>query len=173
VLIIQHPLEEKHPFNTGRIAQLCLANSEIIITETLSEIELEKILRKPSALLYPSLEWMPLTETISENDDKIKQLIVIDANWRKSKKMLHQHPKLQQLPRLSLAGDLKSNYQIRSTQLPNALSTIESIIAAMEILEPTGNFQALLAPFNKMVETQQSIANEKVKSSSKTKTQER
>lgn len=152
VLIIQHPLEEKHPFNTGRMAQLCLNNSEIIIAEILSESKLDHILSKRSLLLYPSLEWMAESQIVKRPDDSFEQLIVIDANWRKSKKMLHLHPKLQQIPRISLTGNLPSNYQIRSTKLPNALSTVESIVIAMELLEPHHDFQPLLVPFNRMIE---------------------
>ena len=106
VLIIQHPLEQKHPFNTGRMAHLCLNNSELIIAETLSAPLLADILKTPSALLYPSLPWLPDTPEIKPEarepagDSNIQQLIVIDATWKKSKKMLHLHPALQELPRL-------------------------------------------------------------------------
>ena len=165
VVLILHPLEQKHPFNTGRIAQLCLSNSELIIAETFSDDALEDLLSKPSALLYPSLEWLPetdelnsqsLDDTNSPTKPKIEQLIVIDATWRKSKKILHLHPPLQSLPRLSLSGGLTSNYQIRKTSMEDGLSTIESIVEALQILEPEGDFKPMLKPFEKMVALQQS-----------------
>ena len=106
VLIIQHPLEQKHPFNTGRMVHLCLTNSDLIVAEDLSDERLDEILSVPSALLYPSLIWLPKVEQLNS---KIEQLIVIDSNWNKSKKMLHINPRLQALPRLSLHNHEKSN----------------------------------------------------------------
>ena len=159
VLIIQHPLEEKHPFNTGRIAHLCLNNSELIIAETLSHDQLNKVLKTPSALLYPSLEWLPASGEINCSEqaiaNQIQQLVVIDANWRKSKKMLHLHPQLQQLPRVNLSGNLQSNYQIRKTSMQDGLSTIESIIKAMTMLEASDQFEAMIKPFEQMIALQQ------------------
>jgi DTW domain-containing protein YfiP len=163
VLIIQHPLEHKHPFNTGRMAHLCLSNSELIVAETLSADELASILNTPSALLYPSLPWLPNTPEIkpqtkqSADNSNIQQLIVIDGTWNKSKKILHLHPALQQLPRLQLKGNLSSNYQIRKTTVANGLSTLESIVKALNTMEPNGEFEAMLQPFERMIAMQGQI----------------
>ncbi|GAA5444405.1 hypothetical protein Misp06_02591 [Microbulbifer sp. NBRC 101763] len=164
VLIIQHPLEGKHPFNTGRMAHLCLSNSEMIIAEKLSGSELDTLLDTPSALLYPSLGWLPdnidldIDSFISDSDNNqqpvITQLIVIDATWKKSKKILHLNPQLQTLPRVNLSGGLKSNYTIRKTSISNGLSTIESIVQAMQLLEQKTDFQRLLKPFERMIALQ-------------------
>lgn len=157
VLIIQHPLEQKHPFNTGRMAHLCLANSELVVAESLSEAELAQLLKPASALLYPSLEWLPIVERVEAGPAQtreLEQLVVIDATWRKSKKMLHLHPALQQLPRVSFEGELNSNYQIRHSSLANSLSTLESIVVAMQQLEPAKAFQTMLKPFEKMIALQ-------------------
>ncbi|WP_237060288.1 tRNA-uridine aminocarboxypropyltransferase [Microbulbifer sediminum] len=158
VLIIQHPLEVKHPFNTGRMAHLCLDNSELLVAETLDDAELARLLAPRSALLYPSLDWLPPVEQVEPGGPlarSLEQLVVIDATWRKSKKMLHLNPALQQLPRVSFAGELQSNYRVRHSSLPNSLSTLESIVAAMQQLEPEGNFQAMLQPFDRMVALQE------------------
>ncbi|MCX2779115.1 DTW domain-containing protein [Microbulbifer thermotolerans] len=152
VLIIQHPLEQKHPFNTGRMAHLCLENSELVVAEKLSEDELAQLLAPSSGLLYPSLGWLPPVAPAERSE--LEQLVVIDATWRKSKKILHLHPVLQRLPRISLEGGLKSNYQIRRSSLANSLSTLESIAMAMQQLEPARDFQAMLQPFERMVALQ-------------------
>jgi DTW domain-containing protein len=160
VLIIQHPREEKHPFNTGRMAHLCLSNNELIVAETLSASKLASILLMPSALLYPSLHWLPNTLEVkpatkeSSANSNIQQLIVIDATWSKSKKILHLHPALQKLPRLRLKGNLHSNYEIRKTSVENGLSTLESIVKALNEIEPDGDFEAMLRPFEMMIELQ-------------------
>lgn len=152
ILIIQHPLEQKHPFNTGRMAHLCLKNSDLMIAEHLSDKQLDDILSVPSALLYPSLNWLPNVEPISR---KIEQLIVIDSNWNKSKKMLHINPRLQALPRLSLHSQEKSNYQIRKSSMSESLSTVESIAQALTELENNRSYNQLLKPFEKMISLQQ------------------
>jgi DTW domain-containing protein YfiP len=164
ILIIQHPLEQKHPFNTGRMAHLCLSHSELIVAETLSTIQLASILNTPSALLYPSLPWLPYTLEIKSGKKEsavhsnIQQLIVIDATWNKSKKILHLHPALQNLPRHHLKGNLSSNYQIRKTTVANGLSTLESIVKALNTMEPKGEgeggFEAMLQPFEMMISLQ-------------------
>ncbi|MFT5116211.1 MAG: DTW domain-containing protein YfiP [Parasphingorhabdus sp.] len=157
VLIIQHPQEQKHPFNTGRMAHMCLSNSELIVAETLSATKLASILNTPSALLYPSLPWLDNTLEIkpetkeSAGYSNIQQLIVIDATWNKSKKILHRNPALQELPRLHLKGNLSSNYQIRKTTVANGLSTLESIVKALSTIEPKGEFDAMLQPFEMMI----------------------
>ncbi|MCA0901493.1 tRNA-uridine aminocarboxypropyltransferase [Microbulbifer agarilyticus] len=157
VLIIQHPQEQKHPFNTGRMAHLCLDNSELVVAETLSEEFLQQRLTPRSALLYPSLSWLPVAELVEPGtlqNAALEQLVVIDATWRKSKKMLHLQPLLQQLPRVSFSGELESQYQVRKSSMENSLSTIESIALALQELEPRGDFTRLLQPFEKMVSLQ-------------------
>lgn len=152
VLIIQHPLEQKHPFNTGRMAHLCLTNCDLIVAEQLSDEQLDNMLCVPTALLYPSLNWLPNVEQI---DNEIEQLIVIDSNWSKSKKMLHINPRLQELPRLSLQSHEESNYQIRRSSMRESLSTIESITQALIQLEENQSCHQLLEPFEKMIALQQ------------------
>jgi DTW domain-containing protein YfiP len=159
VVIIQHPLEQKHPFNTGRMAHLCLTNSELIVAEYLSDERLDEILSIPSALLYPALNWLPEVEELNDNieqlDRKLEQLIVIDSNWSKSKKMLHLNPRLQELPRLSLQSHKRSNYQIRKSSMRESLSTIESITQALIQLEDNSTYNQLLKPFENMIALQQ------------------
>ncbi|QFT54101.1 tRNA-uridine aminocarboxypropyltransferase [Microbulbifer sp. THAF38] len=165
VVIIQHPQEKKHPFNTGRMTHLCLSNSELMVAETLSKYQLDTLLSDSSALLYPSLEWLPdsteldenrhLREKSSNRQATIKQLIVIDATWKKSKRILHLNPLLQKLPRINLTGGLESNYKIRKTSIADGLSTIESIATAMQLLEQSDIYLRLLEPFEKMIALQQ------------------
>lgn len=154
VLIIQHPQEESHPFNTGRMAHLCLSNSEIVVADRFSDHKLKELLAPPSALLYPSLPWMKKVEEVGDKKiakEQIRQLVVLDATWRKSKKYLFDHPQLQCLPRVSLRDQAKSIYSIRKTSIEDGLSTIESIAAALEYLEGGKGFRRLLEPFQYMV----------------------
>jgi DTW domain-containing protein YfiP len=69
------------------------------------------------------------------------RLVVLDATWRKSRKMLHLNPALQRLPRLSLENAPASSYTIRKAHQPGQLSTLEATCAALAQLE--GNPQTV------------------------------
>ena len=148
VLIIQHPLESKHPYNTGRIANMALQNSELIIGETLSPQRLSELSQTNSALLFPELSWLGDATAMAT---EVEQLIVIDATWRKAKRILHLNPLLQNLPRVSLSGTQKSEYQIRTSSIDDGLSTIESLMFGLAQLDETTNYQVLKQPFARMV----------------------
>jgi DTW domain-containing protein len=155
VIIIQHPLEAKHPYNTGKMAELTLSNCQIIKAETLSVPQINSITSVNSALLYPNMAWLPATEQIA--NEQVEQLVVIDANWRKSKKILYLNPSLQGLPRIALEQNVSSNYQIRQSSIAGSLATVESIYYALQTLEPKLDLAPLLAPFNWMVEQHKNL----------------
>jgi DTW domain-containing protein YfiP len=80
------------------------------------------------------------------------RLVVLDGTWRKSRKMLHLNPLLQQLPRLSLKDMAASHYVIRKAHRPDQLSTLEATCAALSQLEQnTERFAPLLAAFDGFV----------------------
>ena len=170
MLIIQHPKEVEHPFNTGKIVALCLSNIELAVTEVLDEALTRKIEKSNSVLLYPdtdlgstlvdsvdSVDSNLLDSISARNHQEIEQLVVLDASWRKSKRMLFANPCLQKLPRLSLDGCEASQYQIRRTATKGALSTIESVTQALTIIEPNSDFAPLLRPFKRMIQLQLSF----------------
>ncbi|MBT8448496.1 MAG: DTW domain-containing protein, partial [Gammaproteobacteria bacterium] len=58
VSIIQHPLEQQHPFNTGRIAHLALSKCNLIVAEQLNANDCQQVITESSVLLYPDLDWL-------------------------------------------------------------------------------------------------------------------
>ena len=64
------------------------------------------------------------------------RLVVLDATWRKSRKMLWSNPTLQALPRLALHHVPASRYAIRKAHAPHQLSTLEATQQALRHLEP-------------------------------------
>ena len=110
VLILQHPQEAKHIKSSGRLLQLCLQRSRLEIAERFDEAELARWLsadNKQPYLLYPDEQTngdMPaqtknaLPELGLAAVEQIR-LVVIDASWRQSRKILRDHPLLQALPR--------------------------------------------------------------------------
>ncbi len=152
VTIIQHPNETKHYKGSGRLLHLCLPNSELIVGETLN-IEQHINQQKQAVLLYPT----NTTDDViypSELDTSKTQLIVIDATWRKSRKVLHLNPSLNALPKLELPHPLPSSlYDIRKAEKQGQLSTLEATALALDALEPNkALYQQLIHCFSGFVQ---------------------
>ena len=138
VLILQHPLESLHPKNSGRLLHLSLPGSRMLVGESWDASEWSKALAVPkyTVLLYV-------------------RLVVLDATWRKSRKMLHLNPALQQLPRLALDAVPSSRYLIRKAHKPGQLSTLEATCAALTQLGgDSAAFESLLTAFDGFVAQQ-------------------
>ena len=159
VLILQHPMEVLHAKNTARLLHLSLARSQLWEGELFDESQLHAALQ-PSActvLLYPASEQpqhhapVGLAPDVLNRPDQLR-LVVLDATWRKSRKMLHLNPLLQRLPRLSLDQLQTSAYLIRKAHKPGQLSTLEATCAALAQLEGSAApFQPLLKAFDGFV----------------------
>lgn len=149
VLILQHPSEADHALNTARLAHLGLVNSELVVTEQVQP-SLWEAHEGQAYVLFPGEGSTPLAASTTGPG----QLIVLDGTWRKARKLLHLNPALAALPRVSIADAEPSRYRLRKAPGPGALSTVEAIVAALEALEPPASFQALLAPFDALIEGQ-------------------
>ena len=78
--------------------------------------------------------------------------MVLDGTWRKSRKMLHQNPLLQQLPRLALKDLPASHYHVRQAHRPHQRSTLEATCAALAQIEgDSPRLMPLLAAFDGFV----------------------
>lgn len=144
VLILQHPMEADHAKNTARLLHLSLPGSRMLTGETLEEPGLREAAgRAPqyTVLLYPETpgEPAPALDMDRLADPAHVRLVVLDATWRKSRKMLHLNPWLRQLPRMALEDLPPSRYVIRKAHRPGQLSTLEATCAALAQLE--GDFE--------------------------------
>lgn len=155
VLILQHPDETAHALNTARLAALGLANAELRVGERFSELENE-LAGRQAWLLFPgegaqTVERLAAAEAA---DPPARLLIVPDGTWRKARRILHCNPWLASLPRLTLGEGLVSRYRLRKAPGPGALSTLESIVHCLNTLEGDGLFDALLRPFEALIDGQ-------------------
>ena len=93
---------------------------------------------------------------LHENSDPRElRLVILDATWRKSRKMLYLNPVLQALPRLSLTAMPASHYRIRKAHKPDQLSSLEATAYALMRLESNEDkFLPLLEAFDGFVEQQ-------------------
>ncbi|CAM8672085.1 COG3148 Uncharacterized conserved protein [Comamonadaceae bacterium] len=159
LLILQHPLEVHHAKNSARLLHLSVPGSRIVVGEAFDEVALQALLPGPrtTVLLYPPTAYeghaVPaLLEPSQLQQPETLRLVVLDATWRKSRKMLHLSPGLQMLPRLALDEVPAGRYAIRKAHAPGQLSTLEATCAALAQLERnTERWQPLLAAFDAFV----------------------
>lgn len=149
VLILQHPSEADHALNTARLAHLGLPNSQLVVTERVAPA-LWEAYPGQACVLFPGEGSQPL----QAGAEQPMQLIVLDGTWRKARKLLHLNPALAALPRVSLAPIGPSRYRLRKAPAPDALSTVEAIVQALETLEPESSYQELLKPFEALIDGQ-------------------
>lgn len=157
LLIIQHPLEQRHALNTGRLLAAGLVEAQLLVAE---QIPLDSIVQDQlsdphwrTELLFPG-PGAGLPEPAAATDPRPRRLVLLDGTWRKARKMLALNPVLQRLPRVCLPAGLVSRYRVRKTRVPDALSTIEAGVHALQLLEPERDFTALLHPFEALIESQ-------------------
>lgn len=153
VLILQHPSEANHALNTARLAALGLENAELQVGEVFED--LAHWLNRADyrvCLLFPGEG--ACTLEARNTDDKPLMLVVPDGTWRKARKLIHLNPLLAALPRVVLTDAPPSRYRLRKAPGPDALSTLEAIVHALHTLEPESSFEALLRPFDALIDGQ-------------------
>ncbi len=153
VLILQHPDEVGHALNTARLAALGLVNAQLLVGEVFDD--LQQILNPPGyqpRLLFPGEAAQALTPYAQ---DSLPMLLVVpDGTWRKARKLLHLNPLLAELPRVTPGDVPVSRYRLRKAPGPEALSTLEAIVHTLQMLEAPTSFDALLKPFDALIEGQ-------------------
>ena len=155
VLILQHPSEVRHALNTARLAALGLSNAQLLVGEVFEA--LPALLQQPgyrACLLFPGEQVQPLMPYEESCSELPLLLVVPDGTWRKARKLLHVNPLLANLPRVALPEGLSSRYRLRKAPMPGALSTLEAIVAALSTVEAPTCFDALLKPFEALIEGQ-------------------
>jgi len=161
VLLLQHPSEVNHALNTARLAALGLNNAQLIVGEVFDD--LPTLLNPPgyqARLLFPADDAQPLQAYAS--GDQPLLLVVPDGTWRKARKLLHLNPLLAALPRVALVEGAVSRYRLRKAPGAGALSTVEAIVQALQVLEAPVSFEPLLKPFDALIEGQIAAMGEEV-----------
>ena len=160
IIVLQHPDEVNNPKGTGIIAELGLQQYQKWIAEDFSQHkELIEFITEnvtETAILYPHEDAYELSEKSgTEEVLKLKNLIVIDATWRKAKKIWELQPLFQKLVCLRLTDEQISNYRIRKVPKDGYLSTIESVVVALRALEGSKQaYQPLIELFTEMINFQ-------------------
>jgi DTW domain-containing protein len=162
--VLQHPLEVHHAKNTARLLHLSLPGSRLVVGERFDADVLQESMGQPryTVLLYPATDFTghaapaPLDAARLAHLGSLR-LVVLDATWRKSRKMLHLSPALQRLPRLALTQCPESRYTIRKAHAPGQLSTLEATCAVLAQLEGNAaHWQPMLTALDGFVAQQAS-----------------
>ncbi len=147
LLILQDPQEATHAKNTAGLLHLSLINSHVMPSNANTPLDsgtLKEALYsggKCPLLLYPPIPEAkslgllePATPPAALPPEQLR-LVVLDATWRKSRKLIYLHPLLQSLPRVALENPPPSLYLIRKADSENQLSTLEASCYALQHLE--------------------------------------
>ena len=155
LLLLQHPDEQFEAKGTARLLSLSLSRCTVWVGERFDVGALAQATRG-AALLYPAT-----AGAAAARSDGLRPtcLVVIDATWRKSRKMLALNPLLQTLPRLALtapdSGAPSSYAALRPAHQPKQRSTLEASVLALQQMEPAPErFAPLLAAMEGFVAEQ-------------------
>ncbi len=156
VLVLQHPQEQRQAKNSVAMLRLSLAHCEVVVGERFAPEVLIALLQRTgrdTRLLYPDVPAAPAPLAPGTIAGLPLRLVVIDATWRKSLRMLLEHPALPALPRLSLVAPEPTCYRaIRAARRADQVSTLEATVQALAMLEgPSFDAAPLLDAFGRFV----------------------
>jgi len=165
-IILMHPKEFKKTKNgTGHLTHLSLINSELFIDVDFTKHAVINSLIEDSNnlcyVLYPGKESVNLNTENIETYGKQLVIFLIDSTWPCSVKILRLSKNLNVLPKLSFTHTKSSQFKIKEQPKEFCLSTIESTLTVIELLQERGiekleqgAFEHFLDPFTLMVEYQ-------------------
>lgn len=156
MLVLQHPQEQRQAKNSVALLRLSLARCELVVGERFTPEALRALLHRAgrdTRLLYPDVPAAPAPQAPALVAGTPLRLVVIDATWRKSLRMLLEHPALATLPRVALAAPAPTRYrEIRAARRADQVSTLEATVQALALLEgPSFDAAPLLDAFGRFV----------------------
>jgi DTW domain-containing protein YfiP len=140
VVLLMHAQEEQKPSNTGRLAHLCLPNSEIRLRGTPDRAPLElgglEDHEHETWMLYLSDRSEPLTPAVAAAARKPVRLLVLDGNWSQASRLGAKLARdLPGVRHVRLTAGKPSEYRLRTEHHPDGLATFEAIARALGVLE--------------------------------------
>ncbi|MCD8548368.1 MAG: DTW domain-containing protein, partial [Aeromonadaceae bacterium] len=118
LVVLQHPQEHGRAKGSVGLLQACLPGCQVWVAEDFAEHrQLLALLADPARqcwLAYPADTAVTAPQARADWDPARRPtLLLLDATWRKSYRLLHSAPALLALPRLSLDPLPASRYHIR------------------------------------------------------------
>lgn len=155
VVFLQHPRESRVPIGTARMAHLALQGSELHVGTSFDDHpRVRQVLDAPGTrpmLLFPGPDAVS-PDTLTELPT---HLFVVDGTWSTASKVVRRNASLSALPKLGLMPSQPGRYRIRREPDEQGMATIEAVAQVLSSLSGRpGAFDALLSPFDHMVESQ-------------------
>ena len=164
-VILMHPKEYRKTKNgTGHMTNNSLENCELYVgIDFTNHSRVNELLNDKTYeayILYPDVNSIKLNTQKLPNEKKAL-VFIIDSTWPCSKKMLRLSKNLHNLKKVSFEHDKSSQFKIKTQPNQYCLSTIESTLCLLELLNlqnieniSTNSLENFLTPFEKMVEYQ-------------------
>ena len=165
-IVLMHPKEfQKVKNGTGHMTHLSLPNSELYVgVDFRAHKRVNALIKDENNLcyvLYPDENSHNLNKAPIEQGNKQLVIFIIDATWSTAQKLLRVSTNLQTLPKLSFTHTKSSQFQIKQQPEDYCLSTIESTLTILELLEmhkmeciEQDAMEAFLNPFKAMIKYQ-------------------
>lgn len=162
-VVLMHPKEFKKIKNgTGHLTHLSLENSELHLgIDFSSHKRVNELIDDPGNrcfLLYPSQKSLPLERGGIARTASNTVIFLLDATWDCSKKMLRMSKNLQALAHIGFEHTKRSEFEIKTQPDEHCLSTIESALCVLELLNAHGDetiargeLELFLTPFREMI----------------------
>lgn len=156
VYVLQHPKERGHPLGTARFIGLGLARARIEVAGSRSFAGLHHPMELPegAALLYPGPGSRDLAQL--QPDERPRALVALDGTWSTAARLYKENRDwLDRLPQVRLDPAHPSNYRIRREPRAECLSTLESVLDALALIDgQSGELLALRRAFDSMIDDQ-------------------
>lgn len=174
-ILLMHPKEAKRQrTGTGNLAHISLKNSEIIVGLDFSKNErLQTLLNDPQyypVMMYPGEDaWTAKKDGFAQIlQGRTLLVLILDATWFCSKKMIEHNPFLLELPRISFYGNYQSIFTFKHEPRPEYISTIESCYYFIKEMQENNlvnkdiNPEPLMDVFKEMIKYQLQAENERI-----------
>lgn len=170
--ILIHPLEEKRPIATGRMAHLCLKDSLLIEGDDYSDDEqVNALMADPQnhcVILYPGEGSTDLTPLSPQERRALfpqnKRIVIfaIDGTWNSARRTMFRSQNLKKLPQIRFTPSTPSRIRVRQQPEKHCYTTLEAIHQVIDLLteSPSRPHDNLLEVLDYMVARQLEFCSE-------------
>lgn len=144
IVVIRHITERNVMSNTGRLAALVLPKCRIVDFDPSQPFVSAGVSAQDSWLLYPGQAPKPALPAPA-------RLLILDASFRRAKRMYHRIEALHHLPQLALPAPEVVPTRLRQPTRADGMSTIEAIAGGLSLLEGPQLGADLLAVYAEFV----------------------
>jgi DTW domain-containing protein len=144
ILVIRHVTEQHVMSNTGRLAGLILPNCRVVDTGPDLPFDDALIPARDTWLLYPGPNPAP-------TGPAPRCLVVLDASFRRAKRMYKRIAALHRLPELALPPPMVVPNRLRQPPRSDGMSTIEAVAAGLSVVENPAHGRVLLDSYAEFV----------------------